>query len=453
MRPIPRFIRSSSFRLTLVYTAITVTGFLLLFADVYWSTSSFLSGQIDSSVRDQLAQLAAEAGSGSIGQWRKAVAAHSGKSPASFYLLQDAEGQLLAGNLSAMPVFIGIREWTLAAGTEAKPIPIRGRGEHVAGGAYLLIGVDASQLEKVKSIMIQAFLGASAVFVALGIVVGGLLSFGILRRIEAVSQTSREIIGGDLKRRMPLSGSDDEFDHLAASLNTMLDRIQTLMEGLRQVSSDIAHDLRTPLARLRQRLERAAQRAAGADELRQAMTEALRDVDTLLQTFSALLRIAQIESGARRSAFATVELGAVLEAVVELYQPLADERGQTLTLEVKTLPRIAGDRELLTQLFANLVDNAIRYAPVGGRVRVAASATRQDIFASVADNGPGIPQAYKTKVLQRFFRLESSRTTSGSGLGLSLVAAVAGLHGAELQLQDALPGLRVELRFSTFRPK
>jgi signal transduction histidine kinase len=274
---------------------------------------------------------------------------------------------------------------------------------------------------------------------------GATMSLSLLRRIEAVSQTSREIVGGALQRRIPERGTGDEFDHLAASLNAMFDRIQTLMDGLRQVSNDIAHDLRTPLTRLRQRLELAQRRDGAELDSGVVIEQAIRDVDSILETFGALLRIAQIESGARRAGFSELDLADVLRTVIEIYQSALDEGARTFKTQIEPALIVNGDRELLTQLFANLLDNALRHSPLSARISLTAKRQGERIDVSIADNGPGIPAEFREKVLQRFFRLEGSRSTPGSGLGLSLAHAIASLHESELVLTDQHPGLCVTI--------
>jgi len=277
---------------------------------------------------------------------------------------------------------------------------------------------------------------------------GALMSASVLRRIEAVSQTSRDIIRGDLARRIPLNGSGDEFDHLAVSLNAMLDRIGVLMEGLRQVSTDIAHDLRTPLTRLRQRLELAQQQPPDAQALSAALGATLTGIDAILQTFGALLRIAQIESGARKASFRTVDLSELLHTVAEIYQPAIEEKSQSLHEDIAAGLAVNGDRELLTQLFANLMENASRHCDAGAHIELSARHAGNAIEVAVADDGRGIPAEMRGKVLQRFVRLDTSRTTPGNGLGLALAHAVATLHDAELKLSDNGPGLRASVRFA-----
>jgi signal transduction histidine kinase len=246
-----------------------------------------------------------------------------------------------------------------------------------------------------------------------------------------------------LQRRIPERGSGDEFDHLAASLNAMLDRIQTLMEGLRQVANDIAHDLRTPLTRLRQRLELAQRRGSAGQGVELVIGQTMTDIDSILETFGALLRIAQIESGARKAGFVALDMGELLRNVIEIYQSAIEERHQTLEVRLDTALRIVGDRELLTQLFANLLDNAVRHSPDHAKIELSATRDQDRVKVVIADNGPGIPAELREKVLQRFYRIESSRSTPGNGLGLSLAQAIARLHDSDLALGDRAPGLCV----------
>jgi signal transduction histidine kinase len=262
-----------------------------------------------------------------------------------------------------------------------------------------------------------------------------------------ITRTADAIIDGDLSRRIERTGAGDDFDHLSATLNAMLDRIEGLMENLRQVSSDIAHDLRTPLSRLRQDLEEAQKRELTAAEFKRVVEGAVAEADVLLETFSALLRIAQIEAGTRRSAFRPVDLSEVLRTVVEAYAPAIEESGRTLRAEIADGVQGNGDRGLLSQLFVNLIENALHHTPAGTAITLQLSRQTAGASAEVADTGPGIPPEERAKVFRRFYRLEHSRTTPGSGLGLSTVAAIVELHHAAIELIDNRPGLRVVIRF------
>jgi signal transduction histidine kinase len=445
---LPKLFRTSSFRLTLMYAALTGVSFLLLFGVVFWSTARFMQQQIDATVSSEIAEILADPQAARPGGLQTIVQALMGHSPGFYYSLQDQSGKVLAGNLAAMTAITGVREWGGSARHKQTPFSaIRGRGVGVPEG-YLFVGLSTLQLHEMEEMVVSSFLWGLGAAMLLALAGGAAMSAGLLRKIETVSQTSRDIVDGDLQRRVPVRGSGDEFDHLAVSLNTMLDRIQTLMEGLRQVTTDIAHDLRTPLTRLRQRLELAQRPSVDSDTLSAVLDATRHDIDGILEIFSALLRIAQIESGARKAAFAHVNVSDVLRTVLEVYRPTLEEKGQQLQETIDSDLGVRGDRELLMQLFANLLENAIRHSPAGARVALVAQRRAATVEVIVADNGPGIPEALRSKVLQRFFRLETSRTTPGSGLGLSLAAAVATLHDAKLELSDNGPGLRVTVSWS-----
>jgi signal transduction histidine kinase len=294
-----------------------------------------------------------------------------------------------------------------------------------------------------EEMVVSSFVWGLAASIALALAGGIVTSGRLLRKIEAVGDTSRNIIEGDLQRRVPVTVAGDEFDRLAESINTMLDRIQALMDNLRQVTTDIAHDMRTPLTRLRQRLEIAQQSNEDPAQLRDILASTVGEIDVILGIFGALLRIAQIESGARKAAFTRVNLSDLLRTAVELYRSAADEKNQSLEEAIGADLKVKGDRELLMQLFANLLENAVRHSPPGAQLAVTAQRTADRVEVIVADNGPGIPDGMRAKVMQRFFRLESSRTTPGSGLGLSLSQAIVHVHDATIDLADNQPGLRV----------
>ena len=272
------------------------------------------------------------------------------------------------------------------------------------------------------------------------------MSRNLLRRIDAINRSSHAILAGDMKRRMPVSGSGDEFDQLARNLNDMLDRIELLMSGMRNVGNDIAHDLRSPISRLRSRLEVTLLKAQDTATYRATLEESVSEIENILATFNAILDIALAESGALRDDFEDLDLGHLVADVAELYEPLAEESGSPL--EVETAPDLAvrGNRHLLSQALANLLDNAVKYGAGQGVIKVMVAKSGDGLEVSVADHGPGIPAEQRDEVLKRFVRLEGSRSAPGSGLGLALVAAVAHLHGWELRLDDNEPGLRVTLR-------
>jgi signal transduction histidine kinase len=446
---LPRTFRTSSFRLTILYAAVFGVSGLMLFAVIAWSVNSFMAEQLDATVSNELAEVQADAGGLETSALQRVVEGLTKNSPGVYYLLQGPDGQVIAGNMMALQPKPGLRTlgWAHQDPERRAPGGIRGQGVLLADGAYLFVGVSDHQLGELGEVVTRTFLLGLGTTVVLALGGGLAMSLGVLRRVEAVSRASRAIMAGDLTQRMTLRGTDDEFDHLSGSLNAMLDRIQDLMLGLQQVSSDIAHDLRTPLTRLRQRLELALRRENTFDGLHAAVDGAIVNVDAILETFGALLRIAQIEAGTRRAGFRPVRLDDMLSSLVDAYQPVADEKGQILTGRIEQDLCLQGDHELLTLLFANLVENAIGHSPPDVRISLEAKRASGGIEAIIADTGPGIPAEFRGKVLQRFYRLEESRTTPGNGLGLSLANAIAVLHGASLDLRDNQPGLRCVLRF------
>lgn len=441
---------TSTFRLALLYAGVTGISFALLFAVIFWSTSRFMRHQIDDSVSNELNEILSDA-PGDVAATRAIVKGLARQSSGFAYLFQDAHGEVLAGNIRALPPQVGVTEWeSEATHSDQRRGRIRGRGVLV-GDNYLFVGWSTHQLHEMEEFIAVSFIWGSIAAIAVALAGGAFMSGRLVRKIESVSATSRNIIQGDLTQRVPIAHAGDEFDRLSLSVNAMLDRIETLMGDLRQVTTDIAHDLRTPLTRLGQRLEIAARSDADEQVLRKNLGDARREVDDILAMFTALLRIAEVESGARKAAFSRVELSEIIDTVVEVYRSAAEEKGQQL--EYHSDPGVAttGDRDLLIQLFANLVENAIRHCPPGARIEVLAQRRESAVEVSVSDNGPGIPAEMRAKVLQRFVRLENSRTTPGYGLGLSLAAAIANLHEAPLAIADNAPGLRASLRLADLR--
>ena len=292
--------------------------------------------------------------------------------------------------------------------------------------------------------------GDPVVLAGLGAV---LMSMVSLRRVDSIGRASEEIVAGNLQRRLPVRGTGDEFDRLAVQVNTMLDRIQSLMHGLQQVSNDIAHDLKTPLTRLRHGLELVRGRTVGLADYQAAVDQAIAECDVTLRTFDALLRIAQIEAGTRRAAFQCFDLSRVAETIAEAYQPVAEDQNHVLSARVDSGAIVLGDHDLVTQMLANLVENALKHTPPGTRIAIELSCRDGRSTLQVEDDGPGIPETERDRVFQRFYRLDASRNTAGSGLGLSLVAAVAHLHDSAVTLADAGPGLRATITFPRMGPE
>ncbi len=428
---------------------LTGVSFVTLLGVIFFSTTQFMRHQIDDSVSSEVGEILADSGGGGLEGLRTVVHGLSGHPAGFYYLLQDPQGKVLAGNLPALDPREGVREWPPIHGDRHSPLSaVRGRGISVPGG-YLFVGWSTHQLHEMEEMVVRSFAWGLAASIALALAGGWVMSSRLMYRIEAVSNTSRNIIAEDLRQRLPVTQAEDELDHLAASINAMLDRIQTLMEDLRQVTTDIAHDLRTPLTRLRQRLELASRAETDAQRVRETLGLTVREIDSILAIFAALLHIAQLEGGPRRAAFKEVDLSGLLGTIGELYRPMAEDNGQHLLEKIDGSLRVQGERELLMQLFANLIENALRHTPCGSTVAIDASRSNGDVVVSIVDDGPGIPETMREKVLQRFFRLETSRTTAGSGLGLSLANAIVKVHGAKLELTSAAPGLRATVIFKT----
>lgn len=448
---LPRRLRTSSFRLTLLYAALFSASVLVLFAVIYGATSFYMAGALEAAVDSDLAELQQALGAAGRAGLIDSIAERVKQMPAGpiFYLLEDASGRAVVGNLPPVARIAGIVDLELpqlGVSSGGHVLAIHARGLTLPGGDYLLVGADAFPLIEMREWILEGFGWSFVVTLLLAFGGGALMSGSLSRRVETISRTAREIMAGNLSRRIPIAGTDDEFDHLAASLNAMLDRTEASIEGIRQVSNDIAHDLRTPLTRLRQRLELASRKAASAEELRSAIDRSIADTDAILETFGALLRIAQIESGARKGQFARVCLSDLLHTVAEVYQPTADEKHQALGVAIEPGLFVEGDRELLTQMLANIVENAVRHSPEGAAIKIGGKRAGDAIEVVVADNGPGIPPGERGSVFRRFYRLDASRATPGSGLGLSLAAAIAAVHDAQIALSDNEPGLRVALR-------
>lgn len=445
----PRVLRTASFRLAALYLLLFTASAVILGAVVFWTTRAALDQQLAGRIATELHYLADDFSTGGLPQLIEDVTKR-GRGPGALdYLVQAPDGTRLAGEL---PTVGTRRGWLRLTADEAAekdgPEVLRALAVALPGGVVIAVGDDLGRAGEAEEAVLRAFAWAIGAMVLLGTGGGAWLSHYFLHRVDTISRTAEAIIGGDLSQRVPLRGTGDDLDRLAETLNRMLDRIGELMESVRQVSNDIAHDLRTPLSRLGQRLEDARAHVRSVAEYERALDGAKVEVEALLATFAALLRIAEVEAGAQRAAFRRVDLSTVVERVAQAFAPAAEDEGHSLVAEVAPAIAVQGDQELLTQMLVNLVENALRHAPEGTRIGVRLGKQSARAVLLVEDDGPGVPEAERERILRRFYRLEQSRTTPGSGLGLSLVAAVAALHGAELRLVDARPGLRVSLTFA-----
>lgn len=451
MRPLFRILRTASFRLAALYLALFVVSALVLAAAVFLAARSELQRQMTARIETETTFLRDEFRKEGLDRLLRLVRERGRGASALDYLVQNADDAHLAGE---MPATGALRPgWTIvevanAREDDGRPESVRALVTELDAGLLLAVGDDLGRIAEMQEAVATALAWTVGLAALLGICGGALLSRAFLARVDAIVSTAEAIIDGDLARRIPVSGTGDDLDRLAGTLNRMLDRIATLMDSLRQISSDVAHDLRTPLSRLRQRLEGALEHAHSVVEYEAAVEGAVREAECLLETFSALLRIAQVEGGSPRAGFRRVDLSAIAEAVADAYRPDAEEAGHYLAAEVAPGILVRGDQELLTQAIANLVENALRHTPAGTRISIRLSSTPAgSTCLVVSDNGSGVTTEDLPRLVRRFYRGERSRTTPGSGLGLSLVAAVAELHGTALQLEDAAPGLRATLCF------
>ncbi len=448
-----RLLRTASFRLTALYVAMFAVSAALLGTAVFLAARSALEQQMAARIETDMAYLTHEFRDGGLTRLLTTVMSR-GRGPIALdYLVQDASGAHLAGE---MPAIKGLRPgWRtvrISDATEDSGRPERSRAlvADLGGGLLLAVGDDLGRIGEIEEAVTTAFAWTVGLVAVLGIGGGVLLSRAFLARVDAISRTAEAIIDGDLARRVPVRGTNDDLDRLAGTLNHMLDRIGGLMDSLRQVSTDVAHDLRTPLSRLYQRLEDAQLHARSMPEFRAANEAALHEAEGLLETFSALLRIAQVEGASPRASFGPVDLTAVATAVVDAYRPDAEDGGRQLCPAIAPSVTVQGDQELLTQALANLVENGLRHTPPGTRITVSVRPDRgEGCSLTVQDDGPGVHPNDMPRLIDRFYRAERSRTTPGNGLGLSLVSAVADLHEAALHIEAGTPGLRVTMAFKS----
>ena len=447
---------STTFKLALI--AIGTFGVIVsaILGYVYLSTASYVRGRSDRAIQIEISNLQEvyeRSGRDGLIDAVRGRMAHEGFSD-HVYVLVDPSSRVLAGNLKAWPQaaaepsgWVEFRQTSSLANAAARPL-IRGMIEIFPDGDRLLVGQDISDLDGYTAHIKTAVIAVVGLIFALAGLASVLVTRRTVARIEQINATSRAIMLSGLDKRIPLRGSNDEWDRVAENLNLMLARIETLMEEVKQVTNNVAHDLRTPLTRMRGRLEKAYSRQRSGEHDQALIGDTIADLDAVLRIFTSITRIAQIESQAREGAFRTVNLVEIAAEVVELYDAAAEQDGTRLTIVGDSEVLVTGDRDLIFDAIANLVDNAIKHGRAGGRVVVTSENVDGSPAISIVDDGPGIPVDQREHVLKRFFRLEHSRYTPGNGLGLSLVAAVARLHDARIEMLDNSPGLKFTLRFA-----
>jgi len=447
-----KLVRTTAFRLTILYLLLFFFFALTLLGYFAWNTRRLVTEQITQTVTAESNELAERFDSNGIRGLVTALENRALRPGSNLYLIATPAGQGLAGNVGSLePGVLDRAGW---AETTYRRLDETDIAEHralvrvtqLSGGFRLLVGRDLEERRRVFGVVASAARWSFLIVIVLGLGGGVLVARRVLARIDAMTGTTQRIMAGDLSERLPVGRSGDELDRLAGNLNAMLERIEALMRGLKEVSDNIAHDLKTPLTRLRNRAEEALARSSDEAGYRAALERTLEESDALIRTFNALLMIARAESGQARGDMTDFDAADVARGIHELYEPLAEEDGMALSVQAEPAP-LHGNRELISQALANLVENAIKYGkPASGRAQATMITLRSEmdgdtVKLSVADRGPGIPEADRARAVERFVRLEASRTLPGSGLGLSLASAVATLHGGGLRLSDNNPGL------------
>lgn len=459
-----RLFRSTAFRLTLLYMGVFVVFATAILGYVAWNARTLIEQQIRQTIDAEITGLSEQFRQGGIRRLIAVIEQRSRGPGASLYLLTSPIGERIAGNVEQVPLGLldrqGETEMPFTRNADDLPPGFRPnvaivRVYVLPAGFRLLVGRDASERDRLRNVVRRAGGIALGMVLLIGVIGGFVIARRILKRVDGMSAKTEDIMASELKERLPVSGSGDELDRLASNLNTMLDRISALMTGLRQVSDNIAHDLKTPLTRLRNRADAALRSSGGEAELRKALEGVTEDADNLIRVFNALLMIARLEAGQARETLASFDVSEVATGIAELYEAVTEEAGAELTLDVQPGVIAHGNRELVGQALANLIDNALKYGePAGGgpvRVTLSLRSDGGKVRLSVADKGKGIAEQDRKMALERFGRLDGSRSKPGFGLGLSLANAVARLHDGALELADNRPGLIVTLTLNATR--
>lgn len=452
--------RTTTVRLTAIFMLIFVIFAVVLLGAISWQTSIQLQRQQTDAIDREAVQFKRIDDDAGFRATILAVQRLASQPGPGIYYLADPSGQLIVGNVSDLPPEVVAEPGTYSF-NYSKPRPFDDaegdaaaqrqgyamvRSEKLASGLILVVGRDIVERRGFTAIVFQWFAIGVGGILLFSLIAGVVTAVRVLRRIDTISSTSNMIMSGNLSERVPVTKRNDEFDALATNLNLMLDRIEKLMQGMKEVTDNVAHDLKTPLTRLRNQAESALRDGQDEGTRKEALETTIEESDKLIKTFNALLMIARAEAGAPSGALSEIDLSAVVADVAELYGPLAEDEGLTLETDIAEGIKINGNRELLGQALVNLIENALKYyEPEEGKTGLIKVSMKRDgnrVRIEVADNGPGIAGEDRGRVVERFVRLEKSRTEPGSGLGLSLVAAVAQLHKGELRLEDNAPGLR-----------
>jgi signal transduction histidine kinase len=440
----PDLFRSAAYRIAFIYSAAFALAILLLGLILFWTMHLDFTRQLDATLEEEASTLTVEYRNDGRGELADAITQREASTLRErlLYAVYSRDGRRVMGSLRTGVPRLGLHDITFIDPREG-PDAARGLAVDLGDGTRLLVAADRERIEQIDRTVISVFGAAFLLVVLLG-AVGALLLGGYLRRrLNGISSAAEAIVQGDMASRMPVGARGDEFDRLSRSLNAMLERIASLVENVRQVSTDVAHDLRTPLARLRNRLEEGLRPRATGDVA--LIEDSLRGVDEVLALFAAILRIAEVEGGKIRRTFKSVDVSILASELADSYAPAVAQGGRSLTATVENGLRVRGDAELLAQALVNLIENAQSHTPRGTAIQICAEARNGTIVLAVADNGPGVPPEDRERIVERFVRLERSRSTPGHGLGLNLVSAIAAVHGGVLRFDDNRPGLRAFL--------
>lgn len=466
-----KLLKTTTLRVVLIYLGLFCVSVFTVLASLYWNTAGFLARQMDETILAEIQGLGEQYGQRGHRGLIQVIQDRSRVADESIYLFASPSRDPMAGNLQAWPDLVHVgNEWyefqyevTTPDGVETRDA--RGRLFVLARNYHLLVARDVHDRREIEDRIKSALFWAVILTVILGVSGALVISRNLVGRIDDINRTSQDIMAGDLSQRVPVIGTGDEMDRLAGNLNAMLDKIERLMAGMREVTDNIAHDLRSPLNRLRNRLEVTLMEEPDAGAYGTAIEKTIEETDALLGTFNALLSIARAEAGSGREAMRQIDLKGLVNDTAELYEPVAEDKNQSFQIELEDVPEVHGNRELIAQAIANLLDNAIKYSPPGGEIGISLKPGQKGslgepemIRLTVRDTGPGIPAVDRDRVKDRFVRLERSRNAPGSGLGLSLVAAVARLHDARFILSDNDPdnkphGLRALIVFPVAQKK
>lgn len=452
---LPKLLRSVAFRLAALYALIFAVSVTVFAVVAYVAISTAMEEKIRARVRIEAQDLAGQYASDGLDRLVTLVKARERSLSGGFdYSIIGNDGETVYGIIPWQTLEPGWAEFKRAPDGDEAPGDLERfvvLTTPLPGGGWLLVGDDLNPVDDLGRTVRSGLALTIAMIFALSIAGGAVLSHAFLRRVDAITKTAEAIIRGDVRSRVPLAGTGDDLDRLSEALNRMLDRISSLIEALRQVTNDVAHDLRTPLGRLRQGLEDSRRRSLTPSDYAATIDRAIGETDSILDTFSALLRIAQLESGTRRREFRPTDLAQVVDDVCQAFAPSIEESGRSLRHSADPDCRIDGDKDLLAQMLVNLIENAGQHTPAGTEINVIVRRSLDHVVLEVADSGLGVPDAERRRIFDRFYRLERSRGTPGNGLGLSIVSAIADLHRAEIRTVDNRPGLRVVFTFPASR--